>query len=114
MTRIKGPLRWAAIFAAISALLHLLGLLISFVSASAVWLAPFGLIYAGFAYGLLQGWRWLGYVAFVVLLIGTSVAIGNIWALGAVPGWLFGAIAVINLLAVASLFIALWKAPEPA
>lgn len=51
-------------------------------------------------------------VVFIVLLVGTSLAVSNIWAFGDVPGWLYSAIAVANLLAIAALFGALWKTPH--
>ncbi len=114
MTKTKGAMRWAANFVALSAGLYVLALFISRFSAEAVQLLPVAVIYAGFAYGLLRGWRWLAYIAFVVLLIGTSFAVSNIWALGDVPGWIYAGIACANLLAVAALFGALWRTPEAA
>lgn len=112
MTKTKGAMRWAANFVGISAGLHVLALFVGGFSAEAVQLLPFAVVYAGFAYGLLQGWRWLAYVAFIVLLIGTSLAIVGIWALGDVPGWIYASIVAANLLSVVVLFAALWKAPE--
>ena len=113
MTKTTGLLRWGANFTALSAGLHVLAPIISGFSGDAVPLLIAGVVYAAFAYGLYQGRRWLAYVVFLVLLMGTSVAVSGIWASGDVPGWLFGGIAVANLLAVAALFGALWKsAPQ--
>lgn len=112
MRRSKGALRWGANFVALSAGLHVLALIVGGFSTEALRLSIFGIVYAGFAYGLLLGWRWLAYVVFIVLLVGTSVAVSNIWAFGEVPGWLYAAIAVANLLAIAALFGALWKTPQ--
>ncbi len=113
MTKTKGAMRWAANFVALSAGLHVLAVIIGGFGAAAGPLLAVAVIYAGFAYGLLRGWRWLAYIAFVVLLIGTSFAVSNIWALGDVPGWIYAGIACTNLLAVVALFGALWQSPEP-
>jgi hypothetical protein len=115
MTHTKGAMRWAANFVALSAGLHILALLLSGFSTEGMALLPVGIVYAGFAYGLLQGWRWLGYVVFIALLIATIIAISNIWALGDVPGWLYTGIVAANLATVVCLFAALWKSvPEVA
>ena len=114
MTKPDGAMRWGANFVGLSAVLHILALFVSGFSAESVPLAVVGVIYAGFAYGLLRGWRWMAYVTFLVLLMGTSVAVSGIWTLGPVPGWIFAGIAVANLLCVACLFVALWKAPQSA
>jgi uncharacterized membrane protein (DUF2068 family) len=112
MTKTKGAMRWAANFTALSAGLHVLAVIMGGFGAAAGPLLAVGVIYGGFAYGLLRGWRWLAYIAFVVLLIGTSFAVSNIWALGDVPGWIYAGIACANLLAVLALFGALWRSPE--
>lgn len=114
MTRVTGAMRWGANFVAVSAGLHILAIAFGGASGEALQLAVVGVVYAGFTYGLLQGWRWLAYVVFIVLLIGTSFAVSQIWAFGDVPGWLYAGIAVANLLAIAALFGALWKAPQVA
>lgn len=117
MTRVQGAqgtMRWAAIIVAISAALHVVALIISGFSAEAWQLLPFGIVYSAFAYGLLSGWRWVAYAAFIALLIGTSVAVSNIWSFGDVPGWLYATIAVANLLSVIALFGTLWRTPQSA
>ncbi len=114
MSRTKGAMRWGANFAAISAALHLLALVVSAFSTEALLMLPAAIVYAGLAYGLLQGWRWLAYIAFIVFLIGTSFAISGIWTPGDVPGWIHASIAVANGLTAAALFGALWKSPDPA
>ena len=112
MTQTKGAMRWAANFVALSAALHVIALLVSSFSSEALRLLPFGIVYAGFAYGLLQGWRWLAYIVFIVLLIGSSLAIGNVWAFGDVPGWIYIGIAAANLASVVALFATLWRTPQ--
>ncbi|EDZ42613.1 conserved hypothetical protein [Rhodobacteraceae bacterium HTCC2083] len=105
-------MRWGAYFTALSAGLHLLALPVSRFSADALILLPFALVYAGFAYGLFRGWRWLAYVVFIVLLVGISLAIARIWANGDVPRWIYMGIAGANILSVTTLFVALWKQPD--
>jgi hypothetical protein len=114
MTHSKGAMWWAAIFVALSAALHTIALPLSGFSAEALRLLPFGLVYAGFAYGLMQAWRWLAYIVFIVLLIGISLAIGSVWSFGDVPSWIYITIAIANLASVMALFVALWRAPQPA
>ncbi len=112
MTQTSTAMRWGANFTALSAGFHLLAFPVSGFSADALILLPFALVYAGFAYGLFRGWRWLAYVVFIVLLVGISLAIAGIWANGVVPGWIYMGIAGANMLSVTALFIALWKQPD--
>ena len=112
MTQTSTAMRWGAYFTALSAGLHLLALPLSRFSADALILLPFALVYAGFAYGLFRGWRWLAYVVFIVLLVGISLAIARIWANGDVPRWIYMGIAGANILSVTTLFVALWKQPD--
>ena len=112
MTQTSTAMRWGAYFTALSAGLHLLALPVSRFSADALILLPFALVYAGFAYGLFRGWRWLAYVVFIVLLVGISLAIARIWANGDVPRWIYMGIAGANILSVTTLFVALWKQPD--
>lgn len=114
MAQLNGAMRWGANFTALSAALHLLALPVSGFSAEAMPLLPFAMVYAAFAYGLYRGWRWVGYITFLVLLIGISLALSRIWAYGDVPGWTFASIAAANVLAVVCLLGALWRAPEVA
>ena len=114
MTRTKGAMRWGAVFIAVSAALHVLALVVGNFSSEALALLPVGIIYAGIAYGLLRGWRWLAYIAFIVVFFAMSIAISNIWAYGDVPGWLYAGIAIADGLAIVALFVALWKSPEMA
>lgn len=112
MTQSKGALRWGAIFAVISAGLCAIAPFLSGFSVEALLLLPAAIVFAGFAYGLLRGWRWLAYIAFMALFVGAIFAISNIWAPGAVPGWLYASFAVSSLLSVIALFAALWRTPE--
>lgn len=112
MTQTKGAMRWGGIFVAVSAALHAVGLIVSGFGALVMPLLVFGVVFAVLAYGLLQGRRWVAYVAFIVALMGLSFAAGNLWSLGAVPAWVFQGIFAANLLAVLALFGALWRTIE--
>lgn len=108
MTRSKGPLRWAGVFAAISAIFHMVALVVGgFTDASQM--VIFAVIYAAFAFGLMNGKRWVGYVAFITVFIGLSVAISGLWSTGPIPGWVFGAIVAANTATLLCLFVALWR-----
>jgi len=69
-------------------------------------------LYAAFSFGLINGMRWVGYIAFIVVFIGLSVAIAGIWSTGPIPGWVFAAITAANVLTILCLFVALWR-PAP-
>jgi hypothetical protein len=112
MVQSRNALRWAANFVALSAGLHILAALISGFSSETMRLLPVVVVFAGFAFGLLQGWRWLAYIVFIVLLIEASFAISNFWANGDVPGWVYVGIAVANFASVVALFAELWMAPN--
>jgi hypothetical protein len=106
----KGPYRIGALFVALSGIVHILGVLVSgFASGSQV-LLPGGILYLGFAYGLLQGWRSLAYLVFVVMMAGSVVALTSAWSTPGVPTWIFLSIFVLDWLTVFALFGALWKA----
>ena len=108
----KGPYRVGALFVALSGLVHLLALFVSGFASGALVLVPAGIVYLGFAYGLLQGWRWLAYVTFLIMLIGISATMTGIWAISPVPPWIYIAIALAHACAVVALFVALWR-PRP-
>ena len=114
MTRTKGALRWGGVFSGASAALYFLALVVSGFGADAVALLPAGVLFAVCAAGLLQGRRWVAYIAFIAGFIGLSFAISNIWTTGAVPGWLYLALAVTHALTIIFLFAGLWKTPQVA
>lgn len=113
MIDVRGPYRIAALCVLISAVLHLIAPLLGGFSDWALRLFPIGFLYLAIAIGLFRGWRWLAYVTLWILMIGGSIALSFVWADTNVPGWLFGAIAFVDLLGVLALFAALWK-PNPA
>lgn len=107
----KENFRFAAAFAGLSGVLHLLAPVLSGFASEAWIVVPFGVIYLILAYGLFMGWRWLAWLAFFWSFAGIAGAISQMWTPGAVPAWLFQAIFVANALMVVGLFGGLWRAP---
>ena len=109
----NGPYRFGALFILISAALHLLAFVAGGFSAEALQLIPIGLAYVAIAFGLARSRRWVAYVAFLVMMIGGTVALSYLWTAWAVPQWWTIAIIMADWLAAAALFVALWR-PAPA
>lgn len=109
MTNPRSPYRIGAFFVVLSAVLHLIAPVVSGFDATGWQLAVIGVIYVAAAAGLMRDWRWLAYVMLFVMMIGSIAAITGIWALAAVPGWVYGAITIANWAAVIALFLALWR-----
>ena len=115
MIDFRGPYRLGAFFIAISAILHILAIFVGGVSSFTLGLVVIGIVYLGFAYGLLSGWRWMAYLTFLIALIGSIVAFGSSFGAGPVPGWWWTLIVIADVGAVITLFAALWRgAPEKA
>ncbi len=108
----KGPFGTAALFVAISGLLHLLAMPLGSIGGDALPLIVVGLLYLAFAVGLSQGKRWLAYLVFLLTLAGISLAIGHSFGTSPVPTWVWWAIVVVDLFAATALFVALWRSPQ--
>ncbi len=113
-TLLQGPYQWAIPFLLLSAALHIVAPLISGFVVEALVLALVGVVYGICAFGLSRGMRWLAHVMYLVLFLGGIFALGNIWSVGPVPGWIYLGIVIANALAVLALFGALWRAPPAA
>lgn len=109
MKDVRSPYRIGAFFLAISALLHLISPIFAGFAGQAPVLFATGIVYLGAAWGLVQNWRWLAYVVFIVLMIGSIAALAGIWALAPVPGWIYATIFISNWIAILALFVALWR-----
>jgi len=111
MTRTKGPMRWAGVFLLLSAALHILALVVSgFAGAPQLLIAT--VLYAALGFGVLNGMRWVAYIAFIIVFIGLSVAISGMWAADPMTGRAFTMIAAADVAALVCLFVALWR-PAP-
>jgi predicted membrane channel-forming protein YqfA (hemolysin III family) len=109
MVDAKGPFRVGALFVALSAIVHLIAPFVSRFDSLSLALLPAGLIYLAFAYGLLQGWRWLAYLVFIVMMVGGIASLGMAWSSDPIPTWVFLSFVVLDWLAVFALFGALWR-----
>lgn len=114
MTALTRTIRWGAMSVAASAVLHIAAFALSGFSGDILWVVPAALILSVLAFALARGQRWAAYAAFLTLLIGTSFAASTIWAFGGLVGWLFAAIAIVNVVGALALFGALWRAPKAA
>ena len=76
-------------------------------------LVPAGLLFIalGFAIHRTQ-WRWLGHVAFLALGLGASFVLREIYISTTAPSWWYGLMLAIQVIAIASLFLALWRNPK--
>jgi len=101
--------RVGAIFLAISAILHVMSPIFAGFAGQAPVLFVVGLVYLAAAWGLMQTWRWLAYIFFIVLMIGSVAALLGIWTQAPVPGWIYAGIFISNWAAILALFVALWK-----
>lgn len=108
MMDLQGPFRNGALFLAISAVLHIPAALLG----GGMILLAVAVFYAALIYGMLSGWRIVAWLTFFCAAIGAMGAMSNIWGFGPVPGWLYAAIAVADLLCVLALFVALWRSPQ--
>lgn len=109
MKLFSSPMGWAACAAFVSALLFLAIFLIAGMSMASINLLGFALVWGLMGAGLMQGWRWLAYLGFLLGLGGLVAA--YMWLGGKPPivGLLYAAISVANAIMAACLFIAIWR-----
>ncbi len=111
MNAVHPHYRYAAYALGLSALLHLFAGPFSGWADVGLLLIPIGLIYLLAAAGLKRGWRWLAYLVFVCMLVGTLIcyaAFGSEIA-KPIPSALIVGIVVTDLACAAVLFGILWK-----
>ena len=106
----SGAYRFGAALIALSGGLHVLAPSVSGLSGAGWALVPFGAAYLAVAWGLLQGWRWLAYLAFLAFGVLGAVALSRVWSVSDVPGWWFAIIACANWGAALALLPPLWRA----
>lgn len=108
MTRIF-TYQTAALFVAISAILHLISPLFAGFSDDVILLFPAGVFYLGVAWGLSKSLRWLAYLTFLILLFGAVFAFSLSFSGTTVPASIYGLIAITDLAALTILFVILWR-----
>lgn len=99
-----GSLRFAAAFLIVSAVLHLMLLVMGGGLADVV--AAVAAILLGMALG--RGWRWLGWFVLMWVIVAVGASLGRI---GTLPSGEFVAMALagVNALIAASLLVTLWR-----
>ena len=107
---VRGPYRVGAFFLLISAALHILAPLVGGFSSPVPIFVGVGLVYVVIALGRYRGWRWLAYIAFLVMMIGGIIALSALWSPSAIPSWWTVLIIAADWLGAAALFAALWRA----
>ena len=101
-------LQTAALPMALSGLLHIFAFVVAGFTAFSGLMLGIGIAYCLAAIGLRRQWRWLAWLAFLVMLagaVGAYVISGD----AGLKGWWFLAIAIVDAVAAAILFGALWK-----
>lgn len=99
----------AAAGAAISAALHFAAPLVSQFSTDSLTLAPFGIVWALFALGLRNNYRWLLWLAFLAALVGLNVALIGYYAGMTVAPWVLLSVVVADSVVGICLFLLLWR-----
>jgi len=108
MRTTSAPMRSAGLFLALSGVLHLVAPVFAGFAPGSLVLLAIGVIYLLLAAGINRGWRGLAYIVFVVLLVGANVAFAMVGG-GLLPDYLWYAIIAADLVALVSLFVALWR-----
>ncbi|KNG93381.1 hypothetical protein [Pseudaestuariivita atlantica] len=106
MTDMRGPYAPAALFIALSGVLHLVALPFGAWEAFGLIFVAIAVFYAALAWGLVQGWRWVAWLAFFCMLIGGIGAFSETFA--RIPAWPHWAILLADASAAVLLFRALW------
>lgn len=109
MTDARGPYRGGALFVGVSGVLHFVAPLVTGFASETLFLIPAGVLYLAISYALLRGSRLMAYIAFLLMMIGSCIAIASIWTPPAAFGWVMAGIAVADWLAAIALFVALWR-----
>ncbi len=109
MPRLSGQYGVGAFFVLISALLHLLALVLGRFSDDAILMGIVGVGLLVIVAGLTRNIRWLAWLSFFVMGIGGSVALSYLWAETTVPTWLFATIMSADWLAALGLLAGLWR-----
>ncbi|MCH2191128.1 MAG: hypothetical protein MK188_09415 [Gammaproteobacteria bacterium] len=95
---------WSGIAIAVSGVLHWLAIFTGPAGLSTIALLAIGAVYLAFGYGLNQQKRSLAYLCFIIMLMGSVVALA-----ASFESWAFGLIAVADTSAAIFLFLALWQ-----
>ena len=110
MFRMNNEFSMAAITILVSAILHIVVIVIStndFLAPMLAGAVGWFLIGAG----LQRGWRWLAHIAFLCAMIGGVVAMGYAMGQSGVVSYTFWGIVLADWIGAVLLFVALWRSP---
>ena len=102
----------AAWFMAVNAIAHFVAYVVSGFALPGLILLAAAPLYAGLSYCLLRQWRWAAYLTFLIVLIGSIVAMANTGG-GLAPSWIMWSIFWLDIGVATILCIRLW-APKGA
>ena len=111
MLKFEGPFRLGAIFITLSGLIHIIAPLFSGFAMGSLILVPAGILYVLLGRGLSNGYRWLAYIVFFLMMAGSVIALSGAWTTPGVPTWIPLSIVVLDWLTILALFVALWRKP---
>lgn len=94
---------------AASGVFHLIAPFVSGFANESVPLFIVGVLYLALGEGLRRDKRWVAWIGFALMLVGTNIAWGSTYGDGPVPNWLWWLIILANLACFVNLFIALWR-----
>ncbi len=63
--------------------------------------------------GLLKGWRWLAYLAYIPVMVVAILAMARSFDVAGLASVWYWGIALLDLLTMLALWVALWKNPTP-
>lgn len=99
----------------LTGVLHILVFVLSGFTYGGMGLSPVGVLFLLLGFGLLQNRRWLAWLVYLGVGIGVSYAIRGVFVPSVVPSWYFGLIVLVDIAAIVTLFVALWRpATKPA
>lgn len=110
MPRLAGPFGVGAFFVLLSAILHVVAVAVSAFAPGTLILLPVAVVYFLIVAGLTRSMRWLAYIAFLVMGIGSIAAFGMLWSATGTLYWTYLLILIADLGAMAALFSVLWRA----
>lgn len=109
MYEISGAQRAGGLLVSLSGILHLIAPAIGGVTGFALGLLAIGVVYIAMGALITRGWRSLAYPAFLCALFGGIAAMAiSFGGMGGIPAWWGLSVWIIDWIAAAALFVALW------
>ena len=110
LLRNDGPYSRPALLLLVSAVLHLLVIVLS-LGGYVLPMLVGAVVWVVIAAGLQRNWRWLAYLAFLLAIIGGIVAMSNGMATSGIVAIAFWSMMALDWVAAAFLFLLIWRDP---